>query len=85
MQLFVYIYIKIPPFFQGSDTIIQMHAFQENPRAFNNSNRLTPDECCKWTLLWIALTSALQIVIIITMVFLKPWFEDMREKITFIT
>ena len=74
-------------FFQGSDTIIQMHAFEENhrDRAFNtNSNRLTPDECCKWTLLWIALTSALQIVIIITMLFLKPWFEDMREKITFI-
>ena len=73
-------------FFQGSDTIIQMHAFEENHRgrAFNNSNRLTPDECCKWTLLWIALTSALQIVIIITMLFLKPWFEDMREKITFI-
>ena len=72
-------------FFQGSDTIIQMHAFEEHRRAFNNSNGgLTPDECCKWTLLWIALTSALQIVIIITMLFLKPWFEDMREKITFI-
>ena len=57
-----------------------MDAFEDH-RAFNN---LTPDECCKWTLIWIALTSALQIAIIIIVLFLKPWFEDMHQKMGFI-
>ena len=66
---------------QGEDTIIKMGAF-EDPRFFRST--LSPDECCKWTLIWIAFTAAMQIAIILIVLFLKPWFEDMHEKIGFL-